>query len=338
MEKSVLAVVALIWLSSIYAPVQSYLAWEKQKQQEPGTAQKAAEYYLHVAPQDPYVHDVQVRLDANHKALAILRLAESHVDKSNGWNKKQASRQPSHSQQPTAQTAQTGAKPSKVASLSAQPVAQPPPIVQASASPQENSTLKKQPSEVPQSSSAGEKLASQSLEETLAFIADKLAGQDKINFTAEFHSPTDNSDIFEQLSYEASNATIDPNRCQVSFHWHIEQDGKGTRDRDRAIQLGLAKSIWVETVDQALGDLNATAGHPFSVRTSPEVYAVHIARWDSASGDNLYFHDRAMAERIGDAAKHALKLCSDGASEPFTQVDGLDQAHHLPALEGSIRE
>ena len=98
MEKSVLAVVALIWLSSIYAPVQSYLAWEKQKLQEHGTAQKAAEYYLHVAPQDPYVHDVQVRLDANRKALAILRLAESQVDKSNGWNKKQASRQPSHSQ------------------------------------------------------------------------------------------------------------------------------------------------------------------------------------------------------------------------------------------------
>jgi hypothetical protein len=333
-EKSVLAVVALIWLSSIYAPVQSYLAWEKQNRREPEITEKAAQDYLHFAPQGPYVHDVQVRLDANHKALAIPRLA----DRSNGWSKKQASRQPSHSQQPTAQTAQPGAKPSKLASLSAQPAGQPPPILQASASPQVNGTLKKHPSEMPQSSSAGEKLASESLEETLAFIADKLASQARINFTAEFHNPTDNSDIIEQLSYEASNASIDPNRCQLSFHWHIEQDGKGTRDRDRAIQLRLAKSIWVETADQALGDLNATAGHPFSVRASPEVYAVHIARWDSPSGDNLYFHDRAMAERIGDATKRALQLCSDGASGPFTEVDGLDQAHHIPTLEGSIRE
>lgn len=334
MEKSVLAVVALILLSAIYAPVQSFLAWENQSWQEPGIAEKAAEDNLHVAPQGPYVHDPQVRLDANHKTLAIPRLA----DRSNGWSKKLASRQPSHLQQPTAQTAQPGAKPSKVTSLSARPAGGPPPILQASTSPQENSTPKKQPSKVPQSSSASEKMASQSLEETLAFIADKLASQDRIKFTAEFHSPTDNSDIIEQLSYEASNATIDPNRCQVSFHWHIDQDGIGTRDRDRAIQLRLAKNIWVETVDQALSDLNATAGHPFSVRASPEIFAVHIARWDGPSGDNLYFHDRAMAERIGDAAKRALRLCSDGAGEPFTQVDGPDQAHQLPALEGSIRE
>jgi hypothetical protein len=332
-EKSVLAVVALILLSAIYAPVQSFLAWENQSRQEPGVAEKAAEDYLHVAPQGPYVHDLRMGLDANPKTLAIPRLA----DGSNGWSKKQASRQPSHSQQPTAQTAQAGAKPSEVASLSARSAGRPP-ILRASTSPQENSTPKKQPSEVPQSSSASERMASQSLEETLAFIADELASQDRINFTAEFHSPTDNSDIIEQLSYEVSNATIDPNRCQVSFHWHIEQDGIGTRDRDRAIQLRLAKNIWVETVDQALSDLNATAGHPFSVRASPEIFAVHIARWDGPSGDNLYFHDRAMAERIGDAAKHAVRLCSDGAGEPFTQVDGADQAHHLPALEGSIRE
>lgn len=146
--------------------------------------------------------------------------------------------------------------------------------------------------------------------QALAFIADKVDGEGRISVLAQFHDAAADRDLVEQLSYEASDATIDPNRCRISFQWHAGQDGKETTE-DHVVELRLAKSIEVETVDQALTDLNMAAGHPFPVRAQPQAYVVHIARWDSASGDNLYFRDKDMAARVEEATRHALELCED---------------------------
>jgi hypothetical protein len=150
----------------------------------------------------------------------------------------------------------------------------------------------------------------QTVDDMLSFIADKIGDQNRLNFTAEFLT-ADGSMLVEQLAYEASKVTIDPNRCQLSYHWHVVQDGKGTPDQDRAVQLRLSKSISVETIDRALGDIN---DNHFTVHVHPQGYAVHIARWDNPSGDNLYFRDKDMAESVARAARQALELCDKAAA------------------------
>jgi hypothetical protein len=224
--------------------------------------------------------------------------------------------------QPAAPTAQPAPQPTPV--LPSQPAARPaPPTVQppetrlASATPPENNVQKKQPLNAPENKAPVTKLEGQSLAQALAFIADKVDGEGKISVLAQFPDATADRDLVKQLSYEASDATIDPNRCRVSFQWHLRQDGTETADRNRTIELRLIRNIKVETVDQALTDLNAAAGHPFPVHAQPEVYVVHIDRWDRPSGDDLYFRDKDMAVRVGAAAQHALDLCDDGPGQAF---------------------
>ena len=141
--------------------------------------------------------------------------------------------------------------------------------------------------------------------QTLALIADKVGGEGAINFMAQFHDMATGRDHTEQLSYKASNVTIDPNRCQVGYLWHVEQDGRAVSDQDRTVELRLAKSVRVTSID-------AEPGRRFSVRAYPKVYVVHIARWDNSSGDNLYFHDKGMAARVGTTIRHAVELCDNG--------------------------
>jgi hypothetical protein len=177
----------------------------------------------------------------------------------------------------------------------------------ASVFPPENAE-NKQPSNAPPSNSPDLKPEGQSLAEALALIADKVGGEGAINFTAQFHDMATGRDHTEQLSYKASNVTIDPNRCQVGYHWHVEQDGRVVSDQDRTVELRLAKSISVTSID-------AEPGRRFSMRAYPMVYVVHIARWDNSSGDNLYFHDKDMAARLGTATRHAVESCDNGEQQ-----------------------
>lgn len=201
--------------------------------------------------------------------------------------------------------------PSQLAARPAPPAVPAPETQLASAAPQENSVPKTQPPQGPANNSAGAKPKPQSLTQALAVIADKVEDEGKINVLAQFHDAAGDRDLVEQFSFEASGVTIDPNRCQLSFRSHMV-DGKGTTDQKRTIEFRLAKSIKVETVDQALTDLNFAAGRPFPAHVHPQAYVVHIARWDSPSGDDLYFPDKGVAAQTADAAQQALELCEDG--------------------------
>ena len=77
---------------------------------------------------------------------------------------------------------------------------------------------KKQSSNAPSINSPDLKPEGQSLAEVLALIGDRVGGEGTINFTAQFHDVATARDYNEQLSYEVSNVTIDPNRCQVGYH------------------------------------------------------------------------------------------------------------------------
>ena len=76
-------------------------------------------------------------------------------------------------------------------------------------------------------------------------------------------------------------------------------------DQDRTVELRLAKSIAVTSIDDE-------PGRRYFVHTYPQVYVVHIARWDNASGDNFYFHDKDTAARVGTATRRAVELCDSG--------------------------
>ena len=208
-------------------------------------------------------------------------------------NAKQASVQPSRPKQPVVRPLPPAVPPAETGQVSAIP----PEIAQ-----------KEQPFNTPPINHPNLKPEGQSVAEALALIADKVGGEGTINFSALVHDMATGRDHTEQLSYKASNVTIDPNRCQVGYHWHVEQDGRAVSDQDRTVELRLAKSIRVTSID-------AEPGRRFSVRAYPKVYAVHIARWDNSSGDNLYFHDKNMAARVGTATRHAVELCDNGEQQ-----------------------
>jgi hypothetical protein len=280
---------AWMLLSTIAAdaapPDQLYQTWQKNYLTDPAVSEKAAQDYLRAAPRGPQAQELKLWLDAYQKAMANL-MAQSKPPEA-----------------PPVTQATMPPAPAR------QPAAMPPETRLASASGQENpAPITQMPKKPPQRSSAANP-AGQSLDEMLAFIADKVASQDRLNFTAEFVNPSGGA-LVEQFSYEASDVTIDPNRCQIAYRWHVVQDGKESPDQDRAVQLRLSKSISVETIDQALGESNESH---FSVHARPQAYAVHIARWDNPSGDNLYFRDRGTAESITGTARHALDLCDKAA-------------------------
>jgi len=165
-----------------------------------------------------------------------------------------------------------------------------------------------QPSNASQINSPDPKPKGESLAEALALIADNMGSEGAISFTAQFHDAATGRGHTEQLSYKASNVTIDPNRCQVGYHWRAEQNGTALSDQDRVVELRLAKSVMVTSID-------AESGRRFSVRADPNVYVVHIARWDNVSGDSLYFHDKDGAIRVATATRHAVKLCDNGGPQ-----------------------
>jgi hypothetical protein len=324
-------------------PDQLYQTWQTNSRMQPDIAEKAARDYLHAAPDGPHAAGLQVWLDAYHKTLATLlsRAPQSLWKPAPKPRAKQAAAtapakppapmvaqapapapsppvaHPASAAPPPPQTRLASTppeKPAKEQHSNPQPApAQPPPRTRlASAAPPQpprEQHAKSQPAVPPDT------LEGHSLVETLAFIADKIDGEGRINFLAQFRDAAAGRDIVQRLTYTASKVTMDPNRCRVSFHWHVDQDGKGTTDEDRVVELRLAKSVAVETLDQALTDLN-TGSRPLTAHTQPTLFAVHIARWDKPGGDNLYFHDKDMAARVGAAASRGLELCEDNVRKP----------------------
>lgn len=161
-----------------------------------------------------------------------------------------------------------------------------------------------QPSNSPQVIPRDLKQEGQPLAQLLALIADQLVGEGTIDFTTQFQDTATGRYDVEQLSYKASDVTIDPNRCQIGYQWHVEKDGKVLYDEVRTVELHLAKRLWVTSIDDETGGR-------YLARTYPKVYVVHIARWDNSSGDNLYFHDKDVAARVGSATRQALELCDN---------------------------
>jgi hypothetical protein len=170
---------------------------------------------------------------------------------------------------------------------------------QASAIPPENTRQMQQSNAL---QSADMKPGGQSLRESLALIADKVAGEGTINFTAQFRNMATGWDQYDQRLYKVSSVTTEPDRCQLRYHWHVEQGGRPVFDLDRTVDLRLAKRI-------SLTSIAGESGRRVFVRAYPKVYVVHIARGDNSSGHNFYFYNQDMAARVVAGARRAVELC-----------------------------
>ena len=197
------------------------------------------------------------------------------------------------SPQATPNTKQASAQPPKQSV--APPAAEP---QQASAIPPENAQ-NKPPSNAPQINSPDLKPQSQSLVQALALVADKVGGEGTVNFTAQFRDRATGRDQYEQRSYKASNVTADPNRCQLRYQWHVEQEGRAVSDQNRAIDLRRAGGV-------RLTSIAGEPGRRLLVRAYPKVTVVHIA-----PGHSFYFYNRDVAARVATGARRAVELCAN---------------------------
>lgn len=265
----------------------------------------------------PPAAELQKWLDAYHKAVAGLFGATPQPAGQAKSATRYASAQPVPPKRvapPPPPSVMPQPAPPPVPSLASQPATQPAPVAPPEApqpAPQDDGGHNKQAVEAPDNSAPVAKPDGQTLAQALAFVADKMEREGKITVLAQFHDAAGDRDLVKQLSYQARGVTIDPNRCQLSFQGQVEEDGKQAGYPNHTVALRLAKDVTVETVDQALTDINMNTDHPFPVHTDPEVYVVHIGRWGSAAGDDLYFRDKDMAARVGESMQHAQELCDD---------------------------
>jgi hypothetical protein len=155
--------------------------------------------------------------------------------------------------------------------------------------------------------SADMKPEGHSLRESLALIADKVAGEGTVNFTAQFRDMVTGRDQYDQRLYNASYVTSDSNRCRVRYHWHVEQGARPVSDQSRTVDLRLAKSIRLTSID-------GESGRRVFVRAYSKVYVVQIAARDNSSRHSFYFYNKDMASRIVAGARRAVALC--GKREP----------------------
>lgn len=286
--------IAIVLLCTVFyevAPAQFYRDWQQSFASQPDIAGKAAENYLQLTPQGPHAGQLRLWLASYHMALRGPVLTRPKATVAPKPDSKIATVLP------------TIAPPSAsvVRELPARPIS---PIANRHVL-HEDEQQQKESHTV-----SGFYQTAQSLAATLAFIAAETAHQGPISFMAEFRNPVDTYDFVEQISYRASNVTIDPDRCAITYRWHESRDGKAASDQERSLKLRGATSVRVETADRSLGGINAAFGRLYPVRVQPHIYAVRLRQHDNPFGDVLYFQNEYLATRIGKAAYRALNLCN----------------------------
>jgi hypothetical protein len=157
----------------------------------------------------------------------------------------------------------------------------------------------------------------QGLDETLAFIRDKVAQQGQISYTGVARDSADGHSWSYQASSEASNVTADAPTCNLNFHWHTVVDGKVGYDEEGGIPFGMVNQVVVTSMDADISRISAEGGHPtWTVKVTPAAWVVTAHRTDGTK-NSLDFHDRDLAERVARAMRHAAQLCGGTKREAF---------------------
>jgi hypothetical protein len=157
-----------------------------------------------------------------------------------------------------------------------------------------------------------------SLEVTLKFIKDKIGGEGKLAYTA---SVTDTAqqgvEWTNKFEVELSDPTYSVEACQVSYHWHAEQNGKVADDKDYTLNLREVQNMVVLPQEENQHQVDTRNGQAsWQSRITPPLFALVVKR--SKHVENLFlFSEEEMAHRVAKAMVHAVELCGGGSDEPF---------------------
>ncbi len=142
-----------------------------------------------------------------------------------------------------------------------------------------------------------------SLDDTMKFIQDKLAGVGRIDFIQSVPR-SDGATIQYPYAEEASNVTADPRQCRVSY-------------RFRKWFLGSTQPKYDEEIQLDLRDLDDIVVEPMmhpEYLNYPRTNLSVVRKGESPKPLFFPFIDAGLANRVASALKHAAKLCGGGAS------------------------
>lgn len=155
------------------------------------------------------------------------------------------------------------------------------------------------------------------LEETLAFIEDKLNQQGSVNWLTTVQNTVagaNGSPI--QMTWRVSNVTGDPRSCVVNYHTKVLRSSNQPVEGNGSLSLRRVEKLAVMSLQDENNNTHARQGHPELIESiSPVVYTLAVT--DIANRIKSFpFGDQDLANRVAKAMLHAVELCG-GGKEPF---------------------
>lgn len=157
------------------------------------------------------------------------------------------------------------------------------------------------------------------LDETLKFIADRLASDATTNFIAFGTNTNDNSNYSVSISYIESPFHIDTGACLISNHEKHISNGATISDTPSLYTFSQYEEVIVKPAEQYLTEMNAKGGSPNSIinSTNPPTVALLMRHSNTSLFDFFFLTDASIADRVAKAMTHAIELCGGGKKEPF---------------------
>ena len=156
------------------------------------------------------------------------------------------------------------------------------------------------------------------LAETMQFIQEKLNDLGKIAWVEFNQDATNGGTSTDTMTNETSNVVADANQCRISYYRKGAQNGKITRDENRAFLLRDVQEIVVKPLEQFENEWLAKNGHPELVVTSTNPpMTVLVLRQPHGEDYTFRFTDANLADRVAKAMLHAVELCGGGNKDKF---------------------
>jgi hypothetical protein len=157
-----------------------------------------------------------------------------------------------------------------------------------------------------------------SLEATLGFIRDKLSQEGQLSYSSALHDSADGRNWSNNFTVEATNVQADLDGCRVTYHWRTTNNGNSAYDGEAGVPFRIVTRVEITSMSEDLDKSSADAGHAtWKANVTPPI-SVLTAYRDDGKSNVMDFRDRAMAQRVANAMRHAAELCGGGAKkEPF---------------------
>jgi hypothetical protein len=153
----------------------------------------------------------------------------------------------------------------------------------------------------------------------MKFIQDKLNSVGTVNVVSYVHDGVAGNDWTVQFAYGISPVSANALGCLVNYHFKQALNGQNIRDQDAGIPLKLIENIIVMPLEQDFKEGNTKEGHPsWSQRADPATFVLRAVR-SGGIGNEIFFQDQDLANRVATAMVHAVELCGGGNKDPLAR-------------------